>query len=167
MQYLAMFRDMKQKRMQQNIESDPVNFGENINCDNTGIGRIMAISFFLKFLEVIIIIICCCYYFAMVFKILCELQNEILGWDNFGEEGVDEPEHFTSFYGISPEGTWGMDAMIVLCYFSFTSLTTVGFGDYNPRSDWERLFIAFGLLMGVAIFSVIMGIFMGIIDQYK
>ena len=162
-----MFRDMKQKHMQQNIESNPVLFGEDINSDNTGIGRIMAISFFLKFLEVMIIIVCCCYYFAMVFKILCELQNEILGWDNFGVEGVDEPEHFTSFYGISPEGTWGMDAMIVLCYFSFTSLTTVGFGDYNPRSDWERLFIAFGLLMGVAIFSVIMGIFIEIVDKVE
>jgi uncharacterized membrane protein YagU involved in acid resistance len=127
----------------------------------------MAISFTLKFIEVIIIIICVCYYFAMAFKILCEIQNELFGWDNFNEEGLDEPEHFTNFYGISPEGRWGMDAMIILCYFSFTSLTTVGFGDYNPRSNWERIFIAFGLLMGVAIFSIIMGIFMDIIDQYK
>lgn len=42
-------------------------------------------------------------------------------------------------------------------YFSFTSLTTVGFGDYNPRSNVERLYISFGLLFGVAIFSYIMG----------
>jgi len=47
--------------------------------------------------------------------------------------------------------------MIILMYFSFTSLTTVGFGDFNPRSNVERLFISFGLLFGVAIFSYIMG----------
>jgi hypothetical protein len=57
--------------------------------------------------------------------------------------------------------------MIILCYFSFTSLTTVGFGDYNPRSDAERLFIAFGLLFGVMIFSLMMGNFIQIINQYK
>jgi hypothetical protein len=43
----------------------------------------------------------------------------------------------------------------------------VGFGDYNPRSDQERLFIAFGLLFGVAIFSLIMGNFIEMIGQIK
>ena len=153
--------------MQQKIKDDEYGYGENINSDNTGIGTIMAISFTLKFIEVIIIIICVCYYFAMAFKILCEIQNELFGWDNFNEEGLDEPEHFTNFYGISPEGRWGMDAMIILCYFSFTSLTTVGFGDYNPRSEFERIFCAMILLFGVAIFSYIMGNFIEILEQIK
>lgn len=56
------------------------------------------------------------------------------------------------------------DSMIRLIYFSFTSLTTVGFGDFNPRSDFERLFIAFGLLFGVAIFSYIMSEAIDMID---
>jgi len=55
--------------------------------------------------------------------------------------------------------------VLVLLYFSFTSLTTVGFGDYNPRSDAERIFIAFGLLFGVAIFSYIMGELLAMINQ--
>lgn len=55
--------------------------------------------------------------------------------------------------------------MIILMYFSFTSLTTVGFGDFNPRSNVERLFISFGLLFGVAIFSYIMGQFIEIIQD--
>jgi hypothetical protein len=53
--------------------------------------------------------------------------------------------------------------MIILMYFSFTSLTTIGLGDYNPRSNSERLFIALGLLFGVAIFSYIMGEFVEMI----
>jgi hypothetical protein len=52
-------------------------------------------------------------------------------------------------------------------YFSFTTLTTVGFGDYNPRSNGERLFTAFGLLFGVMIFAVILGNYQGILDDAK
>lgn len=52
-------------------------------------------------------------------------------------------------------------------YYAFTSLSTVGFGDYHPRSDYERLFIAFALLFGVAIFSYIMGKFIAILDEFK
>ena len=52
-------------------------------------------------------------------------------------------------------------------YYSFTSLTTVGFGDYNPRSEFERIFCAMILLFGVAIFSYIMGNFIEILEQIK
>jgi hypothetical protein len=53
---------------------------------------------------------------------------------------------------------------IVMTYYAFTSLSTVGFGDYNPRSDFERIFIALMLLFGVAIFSYIMGNFIEILE---
>ena len=53
---------------------------------------------------------------------------------------------------------------IVMTYFAFTSLSTVGFGDYNPRSDFERVFIANMLLFGVAIFSYIIGIFIEVLE---
>ena len=56
---------------------------------------------------------------------------------------------------------------IIAIYFAFTSLSTVGFGDYHPRSDLERLFIAFVLLVGVSIFSFIMGNFISILNQFK
>ena len=56
---------------------------------------------------------------------------------------------------------------IIVTYFAFTSLSTVGFGDYNPRSNIERIVCAFILLFGVAIFSYIMGNFITIIDQYQ
>ena len=54
--------------------------------------------------------------------------------------------------------------MIILTYFAFTSLTTVGFGDYTPRADEERLFIAMVLLFGVALFSYVMGNFVNILS---
>lgn len=56
---------------------------------------------------------------------------------------------------------------IVVVYYAFTSLSTVGFGDYHPRSDEERMLCAFILLFGVAIFSYIMGVFIEILQQYN
>ena len=57
-----------------------------------------------------------------------------------------------------------IEITIILCYFAFTSLSTVGFGDFVPRSDLERIVGAFVLLLGVAIFSYIMGIFLDILN---
>jgi hypothetical protein len=56
---------------------------------------------------------------------------------------------------------------ILVTYYMFTSLSTVGFGDYHPRSNFERIYCAFVLLFGVAIFSYIMGKFIEILDQFK
>lgn len=52
-------------------------------------------------------------------------------------------------------------------YFAFTSLSTVGFGDYHPRSNPERLLCAFILLAGVATFSIILGNFMDILSEFE
>ena len=56
---------------------------------------------------------------------------------------------------------------IVAMYFAFTSLSTVGFGDYHPRSDLERVIGALVLLFGVAIFSYIMGKFVEMVNQIR
>jgi hypothetical protein len=63
-------------------------------------------------------------------------------------------------------GASDMEIQTILLYFSFTTLSTVGFGDYNPRSDNERIFIAICLLFGVAIFSYFMGEFAQVIDRF-
>ena len=44
---------------------------------------------------------------------------------------------------------------MTLLYFSFTSLSTVGLGDYHPRSDFERAVGAFLLLFGVTVTSYV------------
>ena len=46
---------------------------------------------------------------------------------------------------------------MISIYFAFTSLSTVGFGDYYPVSSLERIVCAFVLLIGVAMFSYILG----------
>lgn len=52
---------------------------------------------------------------------------------------------------------------LVYVYFAFTTLATVGFGDYHAKSNMERGIMAFQMLFGVAIFSYIMGNFITIL----
>ena len=51
-----------------------------------------------------------------------------------------------------------------MMYWAFTTLSTVGLGDYYPMSNYERALSAFGFLMGVAVFSYIMGNFAEILS---
>ena len=56
---------------------------------------------------------------------------------------------------------------ILVTYFAFTSLSTVGFGDFAPRSNIERMVGAFMLLVGVMLFSTIMNGFIDILTEFK
>jgi voltage-gated potassium channel len=52
-------------------------------------------------------------------------------------------------------------------YFSFTSLSTVGFGDYYPVSNIERITGSMILLGGVVCFSYIMEELVKAINEHK
>ena len=47
---------------------------------------------------------------------------------------------------------------LVAMYFGFTSLSTVGLGDFYPVNSTERLVGSFVLLIGVAAFSYVTGV---------
>ena len=51
-----------------------------------------------------------------------------------------------------------------MMYWAFTTLSTVGLGDYYPMSNTERALASMGFLGGVAVFSYIMGKFADIIS---
>lgn len=57
--------------------------------------------------------------------------------------------------------------MIVSCYYALTTLSTVGYGDYYPISNIERILAVIIMLGGVAFFSYIMGNFIEIITNYE
>lgn len=58
------------------------------------------------------------------------------------------------------------DLALTYYYFTLTSFSTVGFGDYAPISDFERPFGALFLLLGVNIFSFYMNIYGEILDDF-
>ena len=56
---------------------------------------------------------------------------------------------------------------IVLTYYMITTLSTIGFGDFYPRTSKERIFISITILFGVAIFAIIKKIFSNILLQFE
>ena len=53
--------------------------------------------------------------------------------------------------------------LVIVMYFMFTTLSTVGFGDFHPKSEVERAIMTLVLLVGVACFSWIMSQFIEIL----
>lgn len=75
---------------------------------------------------------------------------------------AETPEFtFYNYYDLAEKTNW--QNLIIVVYFAFTTLSTVGFGDYNPKSEVERIVTTFILLVGVACFSYIMGQFIDIL----
>ena len=56
---------------------------------------------------------------------------------------------------------------IAALYWAFTTISSVGLGDYNAKSDAERLLCAFIFLFGVSIQSFIMGSFISILERVQ
>jgi hypothetical protein len=75
---------------------------------------------------------------------------------------ADNPNFLHSFRSYT-----GIKKMLANMYFAFTTLSTIGLGDYYPQSNNERLFGSFLLLFGVALFSFIMGELLLMIDKIR
>lgn len=73
-------------------------------------------------------------------------------------------ETFVKVFGLEEASDYRK--VIVSCYFALTTLSTVGYGDYFPISNLERIIAIFIMLCGVAFFSYIMGSFIAIISNY-
>ena len=73
--------------------------------------------------------------------------------------------NFFAQYGLEAKDK--TDNVITNVYFAFTTLSTVGFGDYHPIGDFERVLCSIILLSGVSLFSYIMGNFIEVIEGYK
>ena len=76
---------------------------------------------------------------------------------------------FFSKNNLAPEteSTTQSFKVTMLMYYAYTTLSTVGLGDLNPRSDWERAICVPMLILGVAIFGIIMSRYLEIIDKFK
>lgn len=152
-------------RIQKVIEEDPI-LANDKNLNTTKNDVIMFYSFLVKLIELIVIIFSTCYLFCILWIIICEaVEDFVLNTTFDSESSSDQYDHFFPHYGFVE-----LDTDIVtlsIFYFAFTSLTTVGFGDYYPMSEIEKLFGALMLLFGVLIFSYIMGEYVALLEQYK
>lgn len=54
-----------------------------------------------------------------------------------------------------------------MLYYTFTSLSTVGFGDFHPVNSYERVLSATVLLAGVIVFSYFLGSLCNILIEFQ
>ena len=57
--------------------------------------------------------------------------------------------------------------MVKYSYYALTTLSTVGFGDYGPKSVYEKQLMTGVLLFGVTIFALVMNNLMTVLKNYK
>ena len=123
--------------------------------DFNKIQTLILIGYILKTAKLVIHIINISYFLGMIWWVYQEIINEYV------TEG--------SFYHEFELYKWDMETeqMLVVLYFAFTTMSTVGFGDYYPSSDQERLVGCILLVFGVAIFSYIMGNFIEMLEALR
>lgn len=115
----------------------------------------------LKIIQIAIVIKFSSFFLGIFWLVLCEYQEIVFDDQDYFNLGDDHEytQRFLIYFSLINHEVTVFRRIIAVTYFAFTSLSTVGFGDFHPRSDAERLFCAFILLFGVAIFSLIMGSF--------
>jgi len=89
----------------------------------------------------------------------------------------DTTDKFIEYFKIMPEDAdqlndssladYKLKAAIIMTYWAFTTLSTVGLGDFHPRSNAERVLCAVILLVGSTMFSQIMRNFIDILYSLK
>jgi hypothetical protein len=87
-------------------------------------------------------------------------------WFIFSKRTTGDDRQSTFYNAYELRDKTDMQNLIVVVYFMFTTLSTVGFGDYTPKSEIERMATTFVLLIGVACFSYIMGQFIEILMNF-
>jgi len=118
------------------------------------------VKYGLKIFKLFFTIIVIVYFLSLGFLIWCEITLE---WWPITEEGHEDS--FIHYFGFTDK-TANLTTLTII-YYGLTSLSTVGLGDLHPRSNAERLLVAFLLIGGVAIFSYIMGNFIELGIQFS
>ena len=70
-------------------------------------------------------------------------------------------------YDINGNRPTEFSSLIKVWYYAITTLSTIGFGDFFPRSVPEKIIISFVMMLGVSVFSYIMGNFIEILMGYR
>ena len=108
------------------------------------------------------------YIIAMVFFIFCFFHEDYEHseyYKNTSKEEIDKfrEEHFLTNFGL--EDKTPSELTLIAFYYTFTTLSTVGFGDMYPKSNMERIVVILILIFGISTFSYVMGVFLDIMNE--
>ena len=104
------------------------------------------IKYIIKTFRLVILTLIVGWYFGMFFYVYSDLTDL---FDN----GTSGTEYFIEKFNI--DSKTASESSLIIMYWAFTTLMTIGLGDYYPASNYERVLGAFLMLAGVALFSII------------
>ena len=104
------------------------------------------------------LIITVCFFEGMFWYMICDIMRTV-----FPDE-ADGESNYIVYFELDAYNTH--ENMVTQLYFALTTLSTVGFGDYYPVSNFERVIQSIILVFGVSIFSYFMGIFIELLDKF-
>ena len=127
------------------------------------------------------------YFIGTIWIIFCQLENNHPDW--FDDSTATEDEHQIKWNALKSNGKSDPETVnlkysnfydeydieslkdgkkeLVGMYYAFTTLSTVGFGDYNPKSNIERLLVIIMMCFGMTFFSQMIGKFSELYEQYQ
>lgn len=135
------------------------------NSNHTQSTNLLYVGFGIKIIELVFVIFTMAYFCGILWIVQCELVEDFyydMIYEKVPEE--DRPPGFLTYYKLTDKTA--EELTLISLYFSLTSLTTIGLGDFVPRNSPERIVCSFMLLFGVAIFSYIMNNLLSLVNQY-
>lgn len=148
-------------RIKNLIESNP-DLANSCDYDQTYLKYLMVLKYALSSIKLAFTILTFSYFLGVIWYIFSIEMYYFTRDENATlDPAIYNTETFitTNDLDLSTSSRTNQHNMALLMYFSYTTLSTVGFGDFNPRSDYERLLCILILLLGVAIFGLILGNF--------
>ena len=116
------------------IKNDKKKANEKV-IDITKNQILLFFMFTVKLFELIILIFTTCYLFACIWVIICESMEDFVYDTEYKVTASEFAGNFFpdyEFYKLEET-----EIFLIVFYFSFTSLTTVGFGDFAPKHNVE------------------------------
>lgn len=107
-----------------------------------------------KVIRLILLTVIITYFTGCAFYFVSSLRTQ--DNPNFLSSNNLDTEEFGNFYKF-----------VTVCYFSITTLSTVGYGDLHPKSNIEKVLGIIIMLAGVAFFSFVMSSFIEIISTFN
>ena len=106
-----------------------------------------------------------------VFRIVCIILflSYFLGtfWFIITKHATFDDSEYTFYNEYALADQTNMQNSAIIVYFMFTTLSTVGLGDFNPKSEIERLIMCLVLLLGVTCFAYIMSVLVAIVQEVQ
>ena len=134
--------------------------GEDTLEDHNNFEYMLLLKYTLVSFKLVLAIFNVSYFLSITWIIICALETEWFGKQSIKVILFDHSFDFLKYTNF-------FQVVTANIYWSFTTLSTVGFGDMYPKSDLERFLGAAIFLFGVATFSFIMGNFIEILNFLK